>query len=34
MAVTMALIIPAVSPSFATEDTHMVWVLADEIKKA
>jgi len=34
MAVTMALITSAVSPSFAKEDSHGVWDLADEIKKA
>jgi len=31
---TMALIISAASPSFAKEDSHGAWNLADEIKKA
>jgi len=34
MAVTMALITPAVSSSFAKEDSHGAWDLADEINKA
>jgi len=34
MSVTMALIISAVSPSFAKEDSHGVWDLGNEIKKA
>ena len=34
MAVTMALIISAVSPSFAKKDCHGAWNLADEIKKS
>jgi len=34
MVATMALIISAVSPSFAKEDAHGAWDLADEIKKA
>jgi len=34
MAVTMALIISAVSPSFAKEDFHGAWGLTDGIKKA
>jgi len=34
MAVTMALIILAVLPSFAKEESHGAWDLADEIKKA
>jgi len=33
MAVTMALIISAVSPSFAKDDPNESWDLADEIKK-
>jgi len=33
MAVTMALIISAVSPSFAKEDSHGAWDLVDEIKR-
>jgi len=34
MAVTMALIISAVSPSFAEEDSHGAWELTDGIKRA
>jgi len=34
MAVNMALIISAVSPSFAKQDYYGGWDLADEIKKA
>jgi len=34
MAVTMTLIISTVSPSFAKEDSHGEWDLADESKKA
>jgi len=34
MAVSMVLIIQAVSPSFAKEDSHGAWDLSDEIKKA
>jgi len=34
MAGTMALIISAVSPSFAKEDSDGAWALAGEIKKA
>jgi len=34
VAVTMVLIISAVSPSFAKENSRGAWDLADEIKKA
>jgi len=34
MAVTMALILSIASLSFAKEDSHGAWDLADEIKKA
>jgi len=34
MARTMALVISALSPSFAKEDSHGAWDLADENKKA
>jgi len=34
MAVTMALMISAVSLTFAPKDSHGAWDLADEIKKS